>query len=65
MRKQGQELITISCMIYPLHKKAIKQWAEADERSYSYIMRKLIDDEIKRRAARQPTPKPTTSTQTT
>ena len=36
----------------PYHKEALTQWAREDERSASNVLRRLIDEEIKRRKAK-------------
>lgn len=49
----SEELITTSFVVTKEIKICLEQWAAADDRSVSYILRDILKKECDRRAARQ------------
>lgn len=50
---EAEELITTSVVVTKRLKACLEQWAAADDRSVSYILRDILKKECDRRAAHQ------------
>ena len=48
-----KKLATLCLMVWPEQKKNLQRWAAAEERSVSYIVRKILEAEARRRNTRK------------